>query len=158
MQRFTLTDFALDKNNLLAWLNQDGNPPTAMVPCAANGSPYRSHSFYGWGKKVAKPVTDLETLDVWWNDYRAALYADFQKSPLNKHKPYSDRRFMTDCLASLGIRGGTVEARRARAVAARPDLYTDATTVKAAAAAEAARVAELCKLMNLTAPNDNQAA
>jgi hypothetical protein len=158
MQRFTLTDFALNKKTLLAWLNQDGDPPTAMVPCAANGSPYRGHSFYGWARKTAKPVTDIETLDVWWSDYRAALCADFQKSPLNKHKPYTDKRFMTDCLASLGIRGGTVEQRRARAVAARPDLYTDAATVKAAAAAEAARVAELCKSMNLTPPNGNRAA
>jgi hypothetical protein len=137
MKRFTLTDL-IDKKNLLAWLNADGKPPTAMVRSDAD----RARGLgYGWENKVQKPVTNEETLDAWWSDYRAALRADFEKSALNTHKPQTHKQFIADCLRSLGIKGfGTVAERVQRAVAFRPDIYRDAASVKAEKAAEAARL------------------
>lgn len=57
--RFTLSDFARDKNTLLAWLNHDGKPPTALVPKAADGHRHGRgiSGFYSWATKVTKAVT-----------------------------------------------------------------------------------------------------
>jgi hypothetical protein len=77
MKRYTLTDF-LDATNFLAWLNQDGNPPTAIFATWLNedGSPPTAI--------VATPVTDPKALDDWYRAYRQALHAEYHKSPLTK--------------------------------------------------------------------------
>lgn len=70
MQRYTLTDF-LDKDKFVAWLNQDGNPPTAMVPIANSRR----------GERAAVPVIDLESLDAWLKQHRRTRRSGFRRSP-----------------------------------------------------------------------------
>jgi hypothetical protein len=135
MPRFTLSDL-IDKENLIAWLNQDGNPPTVSVMVHVPGS-----SRYGpHGKIETQPVTDLDTLGLWWSGYRSSLATAFLKPADNRHKAQTHGQFIAWCLGEVGIRsGGTVAERVQRAVAARPDLYTDAATVKARNEADAAQ-------------------
>jgi len=122
MNRFTLTDL-LDKKKMLQWLNQGGDPPMALVRTAASGR--RFSSFGAGARKEPKPVTDTQTLDVWWSDYRAELSAAFMKSAHNLHKQQTHTQFLAECLSSLGIKGGTVKNRIERAKIARPDLYAN---------------------------------
>lgn len=124
--QFVLTDFT-DKTKLLEWLNHDGNPPKALVTVETPGSRYR---FTGYQpvKKHETPVTDEDTLDTWWRDYRASLAMDWQKSPANPYKPKTHKQFLADCLRFLGIKCGTVEQRIKTAIATHPDLYTQSVS------------------------------
>ena len=138
LPRFTMSDLALDKKNMIAWLNYDGNPPTVEVP----GEVINRNGFWtGRGPTVTKPVTDIESLDQWWKDYRAELAADLSRKPFCELKPQTHTQFLAECLKELGVkRGGTIYQRVQHAVASRPDLYVGAAEVKAA---EAKRQAEI---------------
>lgn len=125
---FNLSDFALSRKFLIAWLNADGNPPQVVVSTSRRhqyGMGYKSHS-------TTKPVADEQTLDIWWRDYRQAIAEDWSKSPLNTNKPQTHKQFLGWCLKEVGIKaGGTIEERIKRAVERRPDLYIDAEALKA---------------------------
>jgi len=135
MSRFQLTDFT-DKQKLLDFLNYDGVPVTVNVftPSTAR-QPSRID---------AKPVIDLATLSLWWAHHRHDLALAFLKSPDNLHKHQTHAQFLQDCLSSIGIKGGTIKDRVARAKAARPDLYIEYAAGKAA---EDARIAALLATM-----------
>jgi hypothetical protein len=117
----TISDL-LDKQKMIAWLAHDGKPPTVAVETAA------SRQRWGYRSSVAarsevKPVADEETLDLWWRRYRDDLTADWIKSPANPHKPQTWTQFVGDCLRAIGIKGGKVQDRVKKAVAAFPEIY-----------------------------------
>lgn len=137
--RYTLSDLT-DKRKLIAWLNADGKPPLVKV---AVKNEEASTSRYGYGASYhnyhteTRPVSDEDTLSIWWNDHRNALALEWSKSALNTTKPQTHKQFIAECLRSIGIKGfGTVEERVKRACALRPDLYVSAESVQAREEAE----------------------
>lgn len=52
--------------------------------------------------------------DLWWEAYLGVN---------RSRREQTRKQFVMECLSALGIKGGTVEARRAKAMQLRPDLY-----------------------------------
>lgn len=120
----TVSDLALDKKNMIAWLNYDGAPPTVQVRTSKPSTARHGYGSYAWETRA---VIDAETLEIWWKELRNDLESEFSKSPHNHHKPQTHTQFLAWCLSSIGIKGGTVADRVQRAKASRPDIYCDAS-------------------------------
>ena len=130
----TLRDLHASTQIFIEWLAHDGNPPMAMMPTTKR-SPFGSYGrgpSYVFGRREPRPVTDTETLAEWWDEYRQSLSKEWSRSAHNKHKAQTHTQFLAECLSSIGVRGGTVRERVARAIAVRPDLYAIHEESKAA--------------------------
>ena len=121
--RLTLTDL-LSPATMIAWLNDQEHPPTVQVTTSASYHRWSS-SRYGGSKTETKSVSDAETLEVCWKNYRQMLATDWSKSALNPLKPKTHKQEVAEWLSSMGIKGGSVAERIKRAKALRPDLYSD---------------------------------
>ena len=111
----TLADLWAEKQRLIAWLGADGHPPTVFVETV------ESRRCCGKNKEE-RPVVDGETFDAWWAEWRDANAQAWRKSALNRFKPQTPGQWLSECLSlGLGIKGGTLEDRIARAISsARP--------------------------------------
>jgi len=149
-RRYNLSDLA-DFDNLANWLAQDGNPPRVQIETAASRLRWGA-TRYGGSRYETRTVSDAETAREWWSAYRRDLALEWAKSKLNTCKWQTHTQFIDECLRACGIkRGGTVAERVKRAIAARPDVYTDAETVRAR---EEAEHAELVRKIKGGAPAD----
>ncbi len=119
---FTLRDLAKPEN-MLAWLNADGKPPTVYVETVAS----RARWYGATKQKEAKPVADKETLDLWWTEYRNELRTQWDKHPMNHMKRKTLGQLLAECFSkALGIKKGSIAERRKAAIAMFPEMYQPA--------------------------------
>lgn len=118
--RFDLSELNNNPAKMIEWLGYDGNVPTVTI---SKDATYRRGYGYGHHEYETLPVTDTRTLAAFISAYRDELRDAWAK--VNPHREPTHKQWLGKLLSELGIKGGSVAARLARAKAARPDLYSD---------------------------------